>query len=294
MISIVVPTRNRPERLRALLRSLPLDSAEVIVAAEGHVDAPGATVVRRPPGLGAAAARNLGWRAAQGEYVAFIDDDCLAAPGWLEALTARAAPDTIVQGRVAPDPDEAHRIGPFARTVHVDAAGPYFQTANILYPRALLERLDGFDESYAGVAGEDTDLGWRGLEAGARPVFAPDALVWHAVEEFGAIALARHAQRWWPVARTVRRHPGLRRHLHHRIFWKESHERLLLALGAIALSRRTRGVSLLACIPWALAHRGEHPSKKSLVTALPAHLLVDGSELAAMVRGSAAAGTVLL
>ena len=36
------------------------------------------------------------------------------------------------------------------------------------YPRALLERLGGFDEAYD-FGGEDTDLAWRAIEAGAEP-----------------------------------------------------------------------------------------------------------------------------
>ncbi len=245
---------------------------------------------------GPAAARNAGWRASGAELIAFIDDDCEAAPGWVAALrrAARAAGgrDVVVQGRVAPQPAEAHRIGPFARTLRVDAAGPFFQTANILYPRALLERLGGFDEAYPLPAGEDTDLGWRALEAGASAVFAPDALVWHAVHEMGPAALARDARRWASAVRVVKRHPGLRAHFHRRIFWKRSHEALLLALLGLAAAKRTRCRSLLLVVPWARVHRGEHPSADSLLRSLPGHFVVDGAELAAMAHGSVRARTL--
>src|SRR5439155_24140943 len=118
--------------------------------------------------------------------------------------------EAVVQGRVEPLPGERDRIGPFARTLWVREAGPFYQTANILYPRALLERLGGFDEAYPFPAGEDTDLGWRAVEAGARVVFAPDALVWHAVHEPGWRGLVRDARRWGSAVRIVKRHPGLR------------------------------------------------------------------------------------
>jgi hypothetical protein len=94
--------------------------------------------------------------------------------------------------------------------------------------------------------------------------------------------------------RVVRRHPGLRAHFHHRIFWKASHERLLLAALGAALGRRTRGASLAAALPWAAVHRAEHPDRASLLRALPAHLAVDAAETAAMVRGSVSARTLLL
>jgi GT2 family glycosyltransferase len=178
--------------------------------------------------------------------------------------------------------------------LRVDAAGPFFQTANILYPRAVLERLGGFDEAFAHPAGEDTDLGWRARDAGVRAVFAPDALVWHAVHQPGWRGLVRDAPRWGSAVRLVRRHPQLREHFHHRIFWKPAHERLVLAAVAFALARRTRGAALAGVLPWMLEHRGEHPSTGSWLRALPAHLAVDSAEVAALTAGSVRARTVLV
>jgi hypothetical protein len=220
----------------------------------------------------------------------------VAAAGWLKALVlaAGAAPRTVVQGRVEPNPAERTRIGPFARTLWVREAGPFFQTANILYPREVLERLGGFDEAYSRPAGEDTDLGWRAREAGVRAVFAPDALVWHAVHEPGWRGLVRDAPRWGSAVRLVGRHPGLRAHFHHGVFWKPAHEWLLLAAAGMALAPRTRGASLAAMLPYALAHRSEHPNVASMARSLPAHLAVDAAEITAMMRGSVEAGTLLL
>lgn len=301
MLSVVIPAHARAQRLRALLASI--DGAdEVVVAADRATPeveavlagAPDVHVVRTAGGP--AVARNAGWRAARGGLVAFVDDDCEAAPGWAAALrrAAESAPGAIVQGRVVPHPAEAHRIGPFARTLHVGAAGPFFQTANILYPRELLERLGGFDEAFAHPAGEDTDLGWRALADGASAVFAPDALVWHAVHDMGVAALVRDAARWGSAVRLVARHPGLREHFHRRVFWKPSHEALLLAAAGALLAPRTRGASLLLGVPWALVHRTEHQDIGSLVRSLPGHLAVDAAETAAMVGGSARARTLLI
>lgn len=299
-VSVVVPARDRAGRLSALLASLA--GADVVVAADRPSDAvlracaaAGVQVVR-PDAEGPAAARNAGWRACDSDLVAFTDDDCVAAPGWLDALTATARrhPGALVQGRVEPHPDELDRIGPFSRTLRVTGAGPFFQTANILYPRSVLERLGGFDEAYGRPAGEDTDLGWRALEAGVDAVFADDALVWHAVHDPGWRGLVRDAPRWGSAVRLVRRHPRLREHFHHRIFWKPAHERLLMAAAGAALAPRTRGASAGLAVPWVLSHRGGHPSALSLLRSLPAHLAVDAAEVAALARGSVAARTVLL
>jgi len=294
-VAVVIPTRGRPERLRALLRALAGQGAdEVIVVLDGPDPAAESVlaearrglpvrVQRHPVPRGPAAARNTGWRAATAPLIAFTDDDCVPAPGWLSAL--RAAPGDIVCGRVAPHPDELGSLGPFSRTLSVEGAGPWFQTANIRYPRALLERLGGFDEGFPHPAGEDTDLGWRAREAGAVGVFAPEALVWHAVHPLGVRASVRGAARWASAVRVVKRHPGVRRHLPHRYFWKPSHEKLLLAAAGAVLARPTRGLSLAAAFPYLRLRRGR---------ALPGHLAVDAAEVVAMVRGSVRARTLLL
>src|SRR5204863_1447520 len=79
------------------------------------------TVLRHDRSRGPAAARNAGWRTARAPLVAFTDDDCRPSPGWLEAglralaATANGGGEAIVQGLTEPDPDEAHRLGPFTR-----------------------------------------------------------------------------------------------------------------------------------------------------------------------------------
>jgi GT2 family glycosyltransferase len=298
-VSIVIPTRDRLDRLRALLDSIG-EAEEIVVVADGPTQGleealagRDVSLVRHAASRGPAAARNSGWKAASGEWILFIDDDCVAAPGWLEAMGAATAADTVVQGRVEPNPDEIDALGPFDRTLSVSSAGPFFQTANILYPRALLEQLDGFDETFVH-AGEDTDLGWRAKEAGASTRYEPQALAWHAVHKMGARGLVRNSRRWASAVLNVKRHPELRAHCHHEVFWKPSHEVLLLALTSTLLARRTRGASLVLTLPWLVHHRGEHRGRLAFVTQLPRHLAVDGAEMVAMVRGSIAARTLLL
>jgi Glycosyl transferase family 2 len=287
--AVVIPTRGRPERLGRLLDALDREGAEeVVVVLDGADPAaewvlagrgPAVRVERHATPRGPAAARNTGWRAARAAEIAFTDDDCEPAPGWLAALAA--VEGDVVCGRVEPHPAERARLGPFSRTLGVSQAGPWFPTANVRYPRALLERLGGFDEAFPFPAGEDTDLAWRALEAGATTAYAPDALVWHAVHELGPVGSVRHAARWSTAVRVVARHPGLRAHLHHRVFWKPSHEALLLAAAGLALAPRTRGLSLGAAIPYLRLRRG-------------AAVAVDAAELLAMVRGSVRARTFLL
>jgi glycosyltransferase involved in cell wall biosynthesis len=258
-VSVVFAAHNRAERTRALLEALERQSVgagafEVIAVDDGSSDDTGAvleaaaasgplalTVIRHEVGRGPAAARNSGWRAASGALVAFTDDDCRPDERWLEAGLAAWAGDErrIVQGRTTPDPEEAGRGGPFSRSLSVGGLGPYFQTANIFYPRALLERVGGFDEgAFKALTAEDADLAWRALESGADAVFEPEALVLHAVHELGPLGKLRVAARWGELPFAYRRHEGLRRTLVYRVFWKKSHYHLARAAIGLALPNR--------------------------------------------------------
>ena len=316
-ISVIVPTRNRAVRLLGLLESLAVQTTpplEVIVVDNASDDETRAVVeaarvrgIRLPEPLGPAIARNVGWQAARGDLIVFTDDDVVAPPEWLEAIASAHArePEAVIQGRTAPDPREAERLSAFGRSQSASGPGPWFQTCNIAYPRELLERLGGFDESFWDAAGEDTDLGWRAIEAGARVVYEPSALNWHAVHDGGPLALIRGSQKWRMAVRNVARHPDLRASLHHRIFWKRSHERLLVAIAGCVLAARipaarngrrhiAGALAMATVVAYAESHRSDHGSYAGVAAALPAHIAVDSAEIVAMVRGSLAARTLLL
>src|SRR3954452_11622820 len=258
-MSIVVPTRNRAERLRAMLESLASQDGpeyEVVIVDNasdddtlrvvGDADAASSAHIRAlhlPQPMGPAIARNRGWRAARGALVVFTDDDVVAQPGWLAAIAAAHArdPEAVIQGRTIPDPREADRLSAFSRSQAASGPGPWFQTCNIAYPRALLEELGGFDESFWEAAGEDTDLGWRAVEIGTRVVYEPAALNWHAVHQPGVWRLIRSTQKWRLAVRSAPRHPQLLAALHRRVFWKPAHERLLVAAAGLALAASGSG-----------------------------------------------------
>src|SRR3954447_16123165 len=196
-VCVAVASHERPVRLRWLLNALEeqtFASFEVVVCHDsrgeeterllaGHPLARAGVLRHRrlPAGAGRPAVqRNVAWREGRAPVVLFTDDDCRPPADWLEraAAAVRAHPGAVVQGAVRPDPAEAHLLAaaPHARSLLVDPPGPWAQTANIAYPRALLERMGGFDEGFD--SGEDTDLAWRAIEAGARYVGAPDALTY--------------------------------------------------------------------------------------------------------------------
>ncbi len=251
-------------------------------------DPPIPVQVLRGHGRGPAAARNVGWREARGQLVCFTDDDCRAAPGWVSALVEAAADaDAVIAvGRTEPEPAEAGRQAAFTRSNLVTGLNRDFHTCNIAYPRALLERLGGFDESFPHPAAEDTEFAWRALESGAPARFADGALVWHAVHDVGWRELVRRARWRVDVPRLVTRHPGLRHHMLGGVFWKREHAQLAAAVAGAMLARPTRGASLALVVPYLRFCRGLHGSYAGALAHLPAHVAVDGAELTALAAGS--------
>lgn len=243
-VAVVIPARDAAATLGPCLDGLARqDLAEpftVIVVDNGSADGTASvaeahplrpTVLRRPRGEGPGAARNDGWRAApEAEVIAFTDADCVPASGWLrQGATVDA---DLVQGRVTP-PAGAER-GPFDRTLWVSGPSPLFETANLFVRRPWLERLGGFREVVAHDGrpfGEDVDLGWRAVRAGARTAFAADALVEHAVLPGDWLAERRRDGLFCDLVAEV---PELRREfLFLRIFLSRRSAALVLAIAGL-------------------------------------------------------------
>jgi GT2 family glycosyltransferase len=202
LVSIIIPTYNRPHHLAACLESLialrfPPGRVEVIVVDDGGSTPLEAVVapyrsrlqvtLLRQEHAGQATARNAGAAQARGEFLAFIDDDCRPAADWLEALARRleAVPGAVVGGRMRNAlPDNVYST---ASQMLIDAAFAYFNrdpaqarelaSSNLALSRADFLALGGFDREF--MISEDRDFCARGLEQGHPLVYAPDAVVDH-------------------------------------------------------------------------------------------------------------------
>ena len=310
LVSVVIPTRDRARRLEAALASLraqTLRDFEVIVVDDGSADDTPAVlarfaevrVVRRHGGGGPGAARNAGWPLARAPLVAFMDDDCVAEPGWLEAGLAAwdGVAERFVQGSTTPLEDELAAMGPWSYTIDIRERVPEYPTCNILYPRALLERLGGFDAEAFPVNGEDTDLAWRAIESGAEPVFSAGAHVRHAVVPLGRMGFLRRNFRWGHAMGAFARHPGLRRErLFYRWFWNLSHWWLVRLAVALALPRRRWLWPLKLWLGWRYVdYRLPHPrTQRPSVSSLAWFLLADAVEVAGIARGAVKHRVVVL
>lgn len=299
-VSVVVASHGRHLRLRWLLNALEeqtrrdfelivvhtYDAATAARVLDGHPLAPRHIAVE--PGTGSPSRqRNLGWRAARGELIAFTDDDCRPEADWLERLTAAARAGAVVQGRTRPEPFEAEILrAPHVRTLDIVPVNAYVQTANVLYPRALLERLGGFDER--AVAGEDVGLSLRARRAGAEIVAAPDAVVYHAVESHTLPGILRANLKWRYLAYLVGQHPEFRREMPLRLFWDADHLRTTAALAGALGARRHPALGLLAApyLQRMLTRRGTGRRMAVAAAELPGQAVRQLAEVAGMAAGA--------
>jgi glycosyltransferase involved in cell wall biosynthesis len=312
-LSVIVPAHDAAATLTRTLQCLATQHGvgrlEVVVVDDGSSDATAAVAERagvrvvRTERAGPATARNVGVAASSGSRLAFLDADCFPEPGWAAAALAALEDADLVQGRVLPDPEAP--LGPFDRTLWVTCDSGLYQTANLLMPRELFERAGGFSawvdpqSDARGHFGEDVVLGWELRRAGARVVFAPEALVRHAVFPRGPLAYVAERRRLAHFPALVRRVPELRRRpLFARLFLSRRTAALDLALAAAALAaaRRSR-LPLAATVPYLLLLADEARRRArgaSPLRAAAADAVADLVGLGALVAGSLRSRRLLL
>lgn len=207
LISIVICTRNRVDRLRQCLQAIAgirsFHAWELVLVDNGSTDAtplliskfaaaasvPVTVAHQARPGLGRA--RNTGWRLAKGDIIAFTDDDCYIAPDYIESVAAlfSASPRVgFAGGRILlHDPtDYPLTISEALEPRHYPPGSLLvpgeFQGANMIIRRAALETIQGFDDHLgAGTrfVPEDVDALTRASFAGWEGVYDPRPTVRH-------------------------------------------------------------------------------------------------------------------
>ena len=219
--TIVIPSYNRPDRLARCLEAIGAQEDqdfEVVVVDDGsatplaEVCGPFGSKVRciRQENAGAGPARNRAVREAQGEFLAFTDDDCLPHPDWLGKLRAahQGDPSRLVGGYVVNGlPDNVYSTTSQELCDYLyDYFGAdqgdisFFTTNNMACSRESFLAISGFDDIFPGAGAEDRDFGMRWRESGRHLFYEPDALVDH----FHAMTLKSFLRQHWNYGRGAR------------------------------------------------------------------------------------------
>ena len=229
-ISVIVPTRDRPQALARCLEALAAQTVvgtlEVIVVDDGSVAAQEiheTVSIHRPAqvirgaGAGPAAARNAGVQHAHGAVVCFTDDDCVPDEEWAEQLAAAldrgadaVAGRTLSGGGALREASEIVAQAPAAAVGH-DGSLQFAPSNNLACKRTVFEAIQ-FDESYPTAAGEDREWCARLIAAGYVLRLEDDARVVHHQDlTFGRFL--RQQFRYGEGAHRYRRRSGERRPL---------------------------------------------------------------------------------
>lgn len=195
-ISVIVCTFNGSRTIQETmekLKELDYPDYEVIVVNDGSTDHTPQIAKRYDVRLittknnGLSHARNVGWKAAGGEIVAYIDDDAYPDPHWLKFLASSFLSSSFVGvggPNLLPPGD-----GPVAECVANAPGGPlhvlvsdreaeHIPGCNMAFRRSALEATGGFDPLFR-CAGDDVDMCWRIQRDVGKIGFHPSAVVWH-------------------------------------------------------------------------------------------------------------------
>lgn len=221
-ITVILCTHNRARTLAKALESIATQALsqsigwEIVVVDNNSSDKtrqviedcrsryPGRIRYVFEPQQGISYARNTGVRNAQGDILAFIDDDETASPGWLQNLTANlysgewsGAGGRILPQWNCPRPQwfsdrNALTMAPLVVFDPATEEGPLTQTpfgANMAFRKEMFDLHGGFRTDLGRVgkgllSGEDTEFGGRLIAAGRRLRYEPTAVTYHPVEEF--------------------------------------------------------------------------------------------------------------
>lgn len=186
-LACVIPTHSRNDYLEAALRSVAAQSLrpEIVVVVSDVRNPEAQTLcekLSRAEGMaisyiespkdarGASSSRNIGTLATDSELVAYLDDDDLWKPGYVEAVVAAATAADLVITWIDEFGDGHARQGPRMREGYrgqdVAAINPGATGSNIVVRRSWFDAIGGFDTNLP--VKNDTDFLYRSLRAGAR------------------------------------------------------------------------------------------------------------------------------
>lgn len=269
-VTLVIPARDASRTMAACLdaalaiRGRPGSRlARIVLVDDGSRDDTGGIARSRGievidgNGSGPAAARNIGWRAARTPLVWFVDSDCVAQPDALERLLPHLG-DPRVAGvggtyGIAPGATLLERLiheEIMVRHARMPDDVDFLATFDVVYRRAVLESLGGFDERY--LKAQDAEFAFRVIEAGHRLRFDRGSVVMHHhADRLGRYLRVQRAQGRWRVALHLERRGRAHRNSYSSAL---DHLQPLLPLAAVpACAVPLLGMPWwVAALPWVL------------------------------------------
>jgi mycofactocin system glycosyltransferase len=230
-ISIIIPTRDRAKDLVECLESLysqdyPSDLIEIIVIDDGSLDetqkfASGFSckLLTNRESRGQSYCRNLGARQANGEILAFLDDDCVASPTWLKDLVPcfQWKEVGIIGGYVDGYSNSSLldryekefsllNLGKYILRGGRDRSAFFVPTCNMLIRKEAFVATEGIRETMH--LGEDVDFCWRMRDAGWLALYVPSGIVMHKHRNTLRAMLRRRADYGTSEAILSKLHPN--------------------------------------------------------------------------------------
>ena len=230
LVSVVIPTHNRPRLLARALRSVldqTLEDFEVVLVNDGGasvepiVAALGSSRIRLLEDLreaqGAAVARNRGLSEARGKYVAYLDDDDIYLPNHLALLanalersSQRVAYSDALRAHTLGDGDDLHvvyRDRPYAYTYEraMLMYANQVPTLCIMHERALIDETGSFDTEYS--VAEDWEL-WCRMAMRTDFLYIPQVTCEYIVRVHGVGLTLNAAHRYPGFEHSIRRRNG--------------------------------------------------------------------------------------
>lgn len=190
VVSVVVPTCDRPDLVRRAIESVAADeSVNVVVVDNGYEAVEGAVAglncvkyLRTKPRIGPGRARNVGAAEGNSPYIAFLDDDDVWDADYLKhsvALLEEQNADVVVGAlkRIREGSDlRPYKLFPASAEGQraVFFRNPGFGGQNFIIKRSVFEAVSGFDEDFP--ASVDRDLAARLLLAGYKIAVEPKSV----------------------------------------------------------------------------------------------------------------------
>ncbi len=244
-VSVIVCSHDRPHYVRACVASLVQQSVggegfEIILVDSGSPAPVAAEMKRladstanmrliRLDNSGVSLARNEGARAATGDYVAYIDDDAMAASDWIEQIQRVLAEHdyrpAVLGGKVMPVWEKPlpgwwpSSLRGVLSIIEHDGAGEYRTEAvpahlepygvNMILRRDVMLKHGGFPEDLGRLglvlqSDEEVQLAWRLQDAGFSTIYDSRILVRHSIQARRFSAEWLLARLYWQGASTVR------------------------------------------------------------------------------------------